>query len=131
MNTIYFDMDGTIADLYTVSNVFTRLDSFDATPYSEALPIEKNISLLKDYKSKGYKVVILSCLSKITNDKMDKDTCTNKDKWLNRYVGKEYIDERIYIPYTKHKEDYVKESGILVDDDATIRQNWSWASIAA
>ena len=34
----------------------------------------------------------------------DKETIHNKGVWLDKYVGKEYIDERIYIPNTKHKE---------------------------
>lgn len=28
---IYFDMDGTLADLYSVDNVFKKLDSYDVS----------------------------------------------------------------------------------------------------
>lgn len=45
MKTIYFDMDGTIANLYGVDNWLPRLRSEDATPYEEACPMwdTKNI----------------------------------------------------------------------------------------
>ena len=99
--TIYFDMDGTLADLYSVDNVFKKLDSYDVSPYIDAKPINKYINLLKEYKNKGYTIIILSCLSKITNNKYDRELVNAKGKWLDKYVGKEYIDERIYIPYTK------------------------------
>lgn len=122
---IYFDMDGTLADLYSVENVFKKLDTFDVSPYVEAKPIDKYINILKEYKNNGYKIIILSCLSKITNNKYDREVVNAKGKWLDKYVGKEYIDERIYIPYTKNKSTYVNKKGILVDDDINICNNWS------
>lgn len=128
---VYFDMDGTIANLYAVTNVFERLDGLDATVYSEALPINKYIDMLKEFKYMGYKVVILSCLGMISEEKFDKDTISNKNKWLDMYVGKEFIDDRIFIEYTKHKENYVKEGGILVDDDDKVLMNWKWDRIKA
>ena len=36
MYTIYFDMDGTIADLYNVENWLPKLRAEDASPYIEA-----------------------------------------------------------------------------------------------
>ena len=53
--------------------------------------------------------------------------------WLDKYVGKEYIDERIYIPNTKHKESYINifGKGILVDDDARVLRNWNFDRIQA
>lgn len=128
---VYFDMDGTIANLYAVENVFDRLDALDASVYSEALPINKYIGMLRGFKELGYKVIILSCLGMISEDKFDKDTIDYKNKWLDKYVGKEYIDDRIFIEYTKHKENYIKEGGILVDDDDKVLMNWKWDRIKA
>lgn len=128
---VYFDMDGTIANLYGVNNCFKRLDNLDASVYSEAKPIDKYINMLKEFKNMGYKVIILSCLGMISEPTFDKQTCINKDKWLDKYVGKEYIDERIYIPNTKHKEQYVNTLGILVDDDERVLNNWPCDRIKA
>ena len=37
--TIYFDMDGTIADLYGAKDWLPRLRAYDAKIYAEARPI--------------------------------------------------------------------------------------------
>ena len=46
--TIYFDMDGTIADLYGVENWLPKLRAEDASPYAEATPLTdmENLQLL-------------------------------------------------------------------------------------
>lgn len=130
---VYFDMDGTIADLYGVTNCFKRLDALDASVYSEAKPIDKYINMLKEFKHMGYKVIILTCLGMVSDPKFDKETIHNKGVWLDKYIGKEYIDERIYIPNTKHKESYINifGKGILVDDDARVLRNWNFDRIQA
>lgn len=128
---VYFDMDGTISDLYGVSNIFNRLDSLDASVYYEAKPINKYIDMLKEFHNMGYKVIILSCLGMISEKQFDIDTINNKNKWLDEYVGDKYIDERIYLPYTKHKEQYITEYGILVDDDDKVLMNWNYDRIKA
>lgn len=128
---VYFDMDGTIANLYAVNNVFERLDNLDAKVYEEATPIIKYIEMLKEFKAMGYKVIILSCLGMISEKQFDIDTIKYKNNWLDKYVGKEYIDDRMFIEYTKHKENYVKEGGILVDDDDKVLCNWKWDRIKA
>lgn len=130
---VYFDMDGTLVDLYGVTNVFKRLDDLDASVYSEAKPINKYIDMLKEFKSMGYKVIILSCLGMVSSKEFDKETIINKGKWLDTYVGKEYIDERIYIPNTKNKFKYTSMygKGILVDDDVRVLNNWYYDRIHA
>lgn len=128
---VYFDMDGTIADLYGVTNCFKRLDALDANVYLEAKPIDKYINMLKEFKHMGYKVIILSCLGMISDPIFDKNTIHNKNIWLDKYVGKEYIDERMFIPNTKHKESYIKDYGILVDDDIRVLCNWNFDRIQA
>lgn len=130
---VYFDMDGTLADLYGVTNVFKRLDTLDANVYLEAKPINTYINMLKEFKHMGYKIIILSCLGMISDKQFDKDTIHNKGIWLDKYIGKEYIDERIYIPNTKHKESYINMygNGILVDDDERVLINWKYDRIHA
>ena len=46
--TIYFDMDGTIANLYGVNNWLPKLRVEDASPYKEAMPLidMENLQLL-------------------------------------------------------------------------------------
>lgn len=125
MRVVYFDMDNTLNNLKCVNDVWKKLDNFDVSPYIECEPKQYMIDLLKSYKCMGYKVCILSCLSRVTNEQFDMETINAKNNWLDKYVGMEYIDDVMYIPYTKHKEVYVEERGKLFDDDISICMNWN------
>ena len=62
MSTIYFDMDGTIADLYNVDNWLGKLEKEDFSPYEVAKPlidVEKFSDILIKLKDKGYKIGIM------------------------------------------------------------------------
>ena len=48
MKTIWFDMDGTIANLYGVDNWLDKLIAEDATPYAEAKPLLNMSQLAKE-----------------------------------------------------------------------------------
>lgn len=81
---IYFSISDVLIDLYSVDNVFKKLDTFDIGPCVEAKPIDKYVN-------------ILNCLNKITNDDYGCYIVNAKGLWLDKYVGREYIDERIFI----------------------------------
>ena len=71
---IYFDMDGTIANLYGVNNWLDMLRAYDSTPYEIAKPLVNMNSLarlLNNLQAKGYKIGIVSWLSKIPNSDYD------------------------------------------------------------
>lgn len=125
---IYFDMDGTLCDFYGVRNWIPRIQHNDASIYYEARPIEKNIALLKEYKKAGYKIIILTCLSYNTNKKRDIKSRMYKRMWLDKYLNG-YIDSVRIIPYTHHKEWFVNEAGILVDDNDKVLNNWPWYKV--
>ena len=55
--TIYFDMDGTITDLYGVEDWLDKLKNEDASPYAEATPMlnfRKFAKLLNAVQRRGY-----------------------------------------------------------------------------
>ena len=121
---IYFDMDGTICDLYSVKDVFNKLDNFIVDPYVEANKIERVIDKIYEYKNNNYKVGIISWLSKITNDKYDEEVKEAKLNWLKENVKCEFDDIKI-VSYGVNKYELVKDKdGILVDDDKRIRDSW-------
>ena len=67
MRTIYFDMDGTIADLYGVKNWLECLQSENTMPYEKAEPLCDMVALnktLATLQAKGWKIGIISWLSK-------------------------------------------------------------------
>ena len=68
---IYFDMDGTIADLYGVENWLDYLVNSKTKPYREATPLvnmRKLGRLLNTLQSIGYHIGIVSWLSKSGTD---------------------------------------------------------------
>ena len=65
MRTIWFDMDGTIANLYGVENWLPKLQAHDVTPYVEAevmLNMSQLARLLNSVQKLGYKLGIISNL---------------------------------------------------------------------
>ena len=73
--TIWFDMDGTIANLYGVTDWLPKLRASDPSPYAEA-EVMHNMSLLARYLNKlqkmGYRIGIISWLAMDSNKKYDK-----------------------------------------------------------
>ena len=66
-NAIYFDMDGTIANLYAVPNWLEMLRAYDPTPYQKAVPLVRMASLariLNRLQREGWVIGIVSWLSK-------------------------------------------------------------------
>lgn len=124
---IVFDMDGTIANLYAVENWLTALRSYDPTPYANALPL-LNMSILARYLHKvqrvGYKVVIVSWLSKESTDEYDEAVTEAKIKWLTKHLPSVDFDEINIVPYGESKSNYANENSILFDDNEEIRNGF-------
>ena len=135
MTKYYFDMDGTLADLYSVDNVFKRLDSGDATTYSEAKPINKYIDMLHKLQQGGNPIGIITHLGRhpkdatYDKDEMDRQTIINKKQWLIDNNIK--VDSFISAPYGTNKYELAIEAdggmgatGVLVDDDDKVLATW-------
>ena len=61
--TIYFDMDGTIANLYSVENWLPKLQNEDASPYTDAKALVRLSTLarlLNKAQKNGHKIGIVS-----------------------------------------------------------------------
>ena len=137
--TIYFDMDGTLADLYGVRpkmingvnmNVFQRLDMNDARVYGEAQPIRKNVELLRMLKRKGFRIGIITAGSRFppgtpttVQAKMNRDTQVEKRQWLMRQGIS--VDEFKFVPYGTPKINAASDRrGILIDDEMKVLRTW-------
>ena len=82
MRTIWWDMDGTIANLYAVENWLPKLRAEDPTPYAEA-GVLWNMSqlarLMNRVQKLGYKLGIISWTSK--GGSYDYDCAVRDTKW--------------------------------------------------
>ena len=130
---IFFDMDGTITDLYSVPNWLDKLTTSNVTPYCEALPIgnpEELKSVLKRLKECGYHLGIVSWCAKGGSREYNQATRKAKKAWLDKYYPN--IFEEIHIvKYGTPKHKTVSRSGILVDDSQDVRKAWGTRSIDA
>lgn len=128
MKTIYFDMDGTIANLYAVNGWLEKLRAFDATPYAEAVPMV-NMALLarmlNKAKANGYRVGIVSWLSKEPTPQYDNAVTKAKLQWLRKHLKSVQFDEIHIIPHGYPKFLVVADAnGILFDDEEANRKAW-------
>lgn len=125
---IYFDMDGTIANLYGVNNWLDMLRAYDSTPYEIAKPLVNMNSLarlLNNLQAKGYKIGIVSWLSKIPNNEYDMKVTNAKKKWLSTHLKSVKFDEIHIVAYGTPKSSMVNfPKGILFDDESNNRNEW-------
>ena len=127
--TIFFDMDGTIADLYGVENWLDFLIASDSLPYEIAKPLIRLSALariLHRLQDEGYRVGIISWLSKNSTPEYDAKVTEAKKNWLKTHLPSVKFDEINIVPYGTAKEKFAKtEKDILFDDEEKNRQNWT------
>jgi len=126
MRAINLDMDGTIADLYGVQNWLNYLIAKDATPYRIAKPLV-NLSVLarrlNTLQKKGYKINIISWLSKTSDKEYDMAVTKTKIAWLRKHLPSVKWDNINIVPYGTPKS--TCGSGILFDDEENNRKEWN------
>ena len=94
--TIYFDMDGTLCDFYGVENWLEYLENEDTTPYAIARPLF-NFSvfarLLHKLQKNGYRIGIVSWLSKCGSTSYNTSVTSVKLAWLEKHLPSVDWDE--------------------------------------
>lgn len=126
---ICFDMDGTLNLFYRVLNWLWYLEHEDAYPYRVAEPAF-NFSLLARYLNKlqkmGFKLVIISWLSKSGSEQYNEAVIAEKLLWLKRHLPSVHWDEIIIVPYGDCKNNYCRSAtDVLFDDELRNRENWT------
>ena len=122
---IYFDMDGTIANLYGVDNLLDYLIKYDSTPYEIAKPM-LNMSvlarILNRLQRKGYIIGIISWLSKTSTPEYGEKVRQAKINWLKKHLKSVKFDSIQIVDYGTPK--YTLGKGILFDDEIENRNAW-------
>lgn len=125
---IYFDLDGTLADFYSVDNWLRKILENDSSPYREARPLH-NFSylakLMHKCQKKGIEFSIISWGSKNSTENFLTAVADEKRKWLKTHLPSVQFSEIIIIPYGTPKENYKNSHfDILFDDEQANRKNW-------
>lgn len=126
--TIWFDMDGTIADLYGVENWLDMLRANDPTPYATAKPLLRLATLaymLNRAQANGYEIGVISWLAKNSNAEYDKAVTTAKLAWLAKHLRSVRFDYINIVEYGTPKQNFMNtKNDILFDDEQKNRENW-------
>jgi len=131
---IWFDMDGTIADLYGVENWLEMLIAHDETPYAIAKPIV-NLSvlarLMNKAQRKGFEICIVSALAKDSTAEYDERVRNAKIKWLANHLKSVHFDEIRFVPYWYTKNDVNTGADVLFDDEERHLEKWTGTAVHA
>lgn len=131
---IYFDMDGTIADLYGVEGWLDDLIAENVRPYAEAKPL-LNLSLLARYIHKaqrmGYTVGVISWLSKSGTPEYNEAVTAVKREWLAKHLPSVEWDEIHIVKYGTPKSTCRTCPGILFDDEQRNLDEWGAGAVIA
>ena len=123
---IYFDMDGTLNRFYEVEGWLDMLIASNPAPYKLARP---NVNMnqlarkLNKLQRDGYKIGIISWLSKTTTPEYDEAVTVAKMKWLKKHLASVHFDKINIVSYGVNKWE-VCGAGILFDDEAKNRNTW-------
>lgn len=121
---IYFDMDGTIADLYARATWLEELIAESVAPYAEAKPMVAEADLLK-LEAKGYELGIVSWTAKNGSKSYNKAVKAAKVEWLKVNFPNVHFTEIHVVKYGTPKSKVVKEkNSILFDDEEPNRKEW-------
>lgn len=122
---IWFDMDGTIADLYGDPDWLAKLIAYNPEPYAKAMPLV-NMNTLARYLNKlqkqGYEICIVSWLSKNSTEAYEKAVTEAKIAWLKKHLASVRFNQVDIIPYGTPKNE--GRQGILFDDELHNREQW-------
>ena len=127
--TIYFDMDGTIVDFYSVPNWLDMLVNEDVTPYVTAYPLV-NLSrlarLLHKAQNRGIKIGIISWGSKGATDEFNARIEQAKRDWLAQHLPSVTWDEIHIAHYGDDKWNLSgqEDDSVLFDDEERNRKGW-------
>ena len=123
---IWFDMDGTIADLYAVDGWLEDIRAERTRPYELAevlLNMNQLARKLNKLQRIGYKLGIISRTAKNGTESYNAEVTIAKLNWLDKHLHSVSWDNIKIVPYGTDKL-MATGGGILFDDEEGNRTNW-------
>lgn len=126
--SINWDMDGTIASLYDVPDWLEKLRAEDPSPYLDAEPMwdmKKLNEILEKLREAGWEINVITWLSMNSSEEYKDAVREAKKAWLQKWG---FVYDHFHgVQYGATKADSVRERtdyGILIDDNAKVRDGW-------
>lgn len=131
MMRVWFDMDGTLADLYNEEQWLEKILNNNAEPFVNAKAMVKE-EVLKDLVKEGCILGIITWTPKNANKEFCKEVKRAKVEWLKRNYPNIKFDTIHCIKYGINKW-YYRETNldILVDDEQGNLNRWRGKAINA
>lgn len=123
---IWFDMDGTIANLYAVEGWLDYIKSEDVYPYAHAetlLNFSLLARLLNRLQAQGWKIGIISWTAKNGSEAYNLAVEMAKRAWLAKHLPSVEWDEIKVVRYGTNKRQACG-GGFLFDDEEGNRNIW-------
>lgn len=124
--TIWFDMDGTIADLYGVDGWLADLVAENTRPYEIAKGIG-NLALIARLLNKaqkmGHEIGVISWTAKNGTNEYNARVAVAKAEWLGKHLPSVKWDEIKVVRYGTDKR-FATAGDILFDDEIGNRKAW-------
>ena len=134
MQVIYFDMDGTIADLYGYDNWLELLRAEDTTPYEDCkviFDVEELRAVFNALIAAGFMLGVISWGAMGGSREYCKRTRKAKKAWCDEHFPGVFSEFHVVKYGTpKHYVRKIKDS-ILVDDNSDVRASWKGQTIDA
>lgn len=125
---IYFDMDGTVYDLYGIDGWKEMLEGGNEEVFRIGAPLVNMIdleSVAKRLIENGIEIGIITWLPRNATEDYAERCAKMKENWKNKYMP--YVNEFYAVPYgtPKHKVPVRKsKTMILFDDNYDVRSAW-------
>lgn len=134
IDALVWDMDGTIADLYSVNEWEPKLRASDPSPYLEAAPLvdlDKLRELLQYAKSINIRIITVSWGSMGGTVEYGREVRKAKKEWLEKHCP-ELLEELHVVKYGTDKYSLCEGlRAVLIDDNETVRASWPFDTIDA
>ena len=125
---IWFDMDGTIANLYGVEGWLEDLMNENTRPYEEAevmLNMQALARVLNRLIKRGYNIGIISWTAKNGSNEYTERVAEVKKEWLNKHLASVRFEAIHIIKHGTPKWTVANDdNAILFDDEENNRKNW-------
>ena len=116
--TYYFDMDGVLADFH--KDYTERAQAFSRSFLANLDPFTENVKTVRRLMAEGHKLYILTKAA-------SEDAKAGKLGWLAKHIPEVKAEQFICIVGHGKKVDYIREDGLLVDDDPRNTRQWEKA----